>query len=523
MKKIIVLVAVLFIAIVTMAYLYFSGLNFEQKSNEHSLYVAASLSPLILSFENDQSIIDILQGQDLLEEIIGEKHFKQIKSLKDHLLNTVDLGSYFAKQTVYISIVPAADKGFDFLYSTQINPTTTAAQLVQSLKANKIQIDQRKQTIQLSDSTVFYFNTTENLVVFSTSQKLVNNAVKVKINKENSFASFIKANSRITKNSLAGLYLNFQDLPKLLKHTMPGKLTGELSALNNENAYAALVYNYSKDKVLLTGVTQINKANSYYKLFTGTRSQKITITNVLPENTANYIAYTIDKYSDYRIKLKVWQKSLKEDYITDALIKNTNNNFRIDLEQLFPKYFKDQLITFQLSNGDKFGAINLSNGDKLEQLLLDISSTYSDDIKVFLVNDALYSFFGEPFRKFKKPYFTIVDNYLMVSNSANGLQAYLENYRAGRLLINTKNFTNTQNQLPAAANVDVYVNLANSEDIAHKNIYLPFFRHLYSNKGLKSYGSISYQLSSDNGKFLTNFLVTKKLVDSNHHSLTILP
>lgn len=523
MKKIIVLIAVLFIAIVTMAYLYFTGINFEQKSNDHSLYVAASTSPLIFSFENDASILDILQGQDLLEEVIGEQKFEQIKSLKKNLLDQTSLNKYFSKQNVYISVIPGENKSFDFLYSTQLNAGTSVEQLLQTLKLSNIKVDQQKLTIELPDSTVFYLGTNNNLVVFSTVSKLVTDAVKTKIDKENNFAAFIKTNSRINKNSLAEVYVNFDKLPALLKLTMPGNLTGELSSINKQNGYAALVYNFSKEKVLLTGITQINDQNNYFKLFTGTKPQKITINNILPENTANYTVYTIEAYSPFRDKLKNWFKYQKADKIVETLIKNTNSKYRVDLEQLFPKYFKDQLITFQLSNGEKLGAINLSNGDKLEQLLLDLSTSYNEDIKLLQVNDVLFSFYGEPFKKFKAPFYTILDNYLIFSNSASGLQSYLESYRSGKLLINTKNYGSALNQLPGSANIDFYVDFANSAQIAHKNIYLPFYRHLYSDKGLKSYSSASYQLSSDNGKFLTNFLLTKKLIYVNSDSLSILP
>ncbi|MGY4384464.1 hypothetical protein ACVWYN_001490 [Pedobacter sp. UYP24] len=525
MKRIVIIIAVLFIAIVTMAYLYFGGLITEQKNNDHSLQAITGITPLIFSFENDESILDILSGQDLLQQIIGPQKFTQLHSLANHLLKIPAVGPFFSKQNVYIGICAGKEKNLDFLYTTQISNKYNFQQLVQRLKSAKVKISLTSKNpvkIELSDSSVFYVGNKDNLLLLSSSAELVTLALKKENEKDNKFADFIKTNSRITKNSLAEVYVNFEKLSDILENTMPGSLNGELSLLNKQPAYAALVYNYSKDKILLTGTTTVDSKDTYYNLFLSSKPNKTTINSIVPDITANYSTYFISNYQTYHTGLKNWFRIKKEEKSIDAAIKTMSNVYHIDMQQLLPKYFKDQMITFQLSNGEKLGAINLSNGDKLAQLLIDLSSPYNEDIKLLNVNDLLYSFFGEAFKKFKRPYYTIVDNYLIFSNSASGLSAYLESYRSGKLLINNNNYTNTINQLPSSASINFYIDLENSTRIIQKNIYLPFFRHIYSEDGLKSYSSIVYQLSSDNGKFLSNFLMTKKLTRQAPDSLIIL-
>ncbi|MHA4894895.1 hypothetical protein ACXZ1K_09095 [Pedobacter sp. PWIIR3] len=526
MKRIVIIIAVLLIAIVTMAYLYFTGLKTEQKNNDHSLYAVAGNASLIFSFENDASILDILSGQDLLQEITGSEKFAQLKSLKNNLISIPALANFFSRQNVYIGLYPGKEKNLELLYSTQINSEHTFQQLLQVVRSAKINVTENAKNpvrIELSDSAVFYLANKDNLILLSTVPELVNNALKAGIDKENRFAEFIKANSRITKNSLAEVYVNFLKLPDILKVTTPGTLSGELSPLNNQAAYGALIYNFSKDKILLTGTTVVNDPASYYNLFLNSKPNKITINNILPEQTANYTTYFIENYQTYNKGLKNWFKAKKEDKVVDAGLRAISSTYHIDVEQLIPKYFKDQMITFQLSNGEKIGAINLSNGDKLEQLLIDLSNPFDEDIKLLKANNLLYGFFGDAFKKFKTPYYTILDNYLIFSNSAPALKMYLVNYRSNHLLINKLNYSNALNQLPGSATINFYIDLENSSDIIQQNIYLPFFRHIYSDDGLKSYSSIAYQLSSDNGKFLSNFLMTKKLDSHSPDSSAILP
>ena len=178
--------------------------------------------------------------------------------------------------------------------------------------------------------------------------------------------------------------------------------------------------------------------------------------------------------------------------------------------EAFPKYFKDQLVTFQLNSTEKIGAINLTNGDKLMQLLIDLSSDYNDEIKVLKEADLLYAYFGQPFEGFKRPFYVILDNYLVFANHAATLQAFLNSYKNNELLINSANYINAGNQLPGNSSISFYIDHANSAEIFRKNLYPSFYKHLQSEKGLKNYDSFTYQLSGDNGKFQTNILINKQ-------------
>ncbi|WP_214228156.1 hypothetical protein [Pedobacter sp. B4-66] len=523
MKKILVIVIALFTAIITLAYMYFSGLNTQRENNDSSLYAATVNSGVIFSFQNDKSIFDILKGQNILQEVIGERNYSQLQSIKDYILSAPDLNRIIGKQNIYISLIPGKDKQIDLLYSTQINSEASKNQLINALASAKLQLDssQKITTITLPDSAVFYLAIKGNLLLLSSAIKPVSNVLSASINDNNKFVQYIKSTSRLTKNSLAEIYINFKDLPLLLKATMPGKLNGELSVLDNRNTFASLIYNFSKEKVLLTGSTQDNELNDYYQLFSTSNAQKTTATNILPENTANYTVFAIENYATWKKNLDAWFTEKKELNATSNILKNITLNYHIDPNQIFPKYFKDQLITFQLNTAEKIGAINLSNGEKVEQLLLDLSSDYGDGIKIFKESDLLYSYFGEPFKKFKRPYYIIIDNYMIFANNVSTLQSFLNSYKNNRLLINKESYVSSVNQLPNTSNITFFIDLDNSSEIFLKNIYLPYYKHITTEKGLRNYQSFTYQLSGDNGKFQTNVLMNRKQQPLNQDSLKL--
>jgi hypothetical protein len=278
---------------------------------------------------------------------------------------------------------------------------------------------------------------------------------------------------------------------------------------NNQNVYTSLSYNFSKEKLLFNGSTTVNDPDSYYNLFSSIKPKKITIDNVLPVNTATYTIYTIDNYNSWRVGLKNWLAK-QEDNNLNQFTENVRSKYRLNPEDAFPRYTKDQFVTFQLKTSEKLGAINLLNGDKLSQQLLDLSETYNSDIKLFKESDILYYYFGEPFRKFKRPYYTIVDNYIIFSNNANALQDFLDNYRSNRLLINSSAYISMNNQLSATSTLMFYINNEQFTDIARHNLQLPYYKHYRSESGLRIFETFNYQLSGDNGKFQTNLLLNTK-------------
>ena len=107
--------------------------------------------------------------------------------------------------------------------------------------------------------------------------------------------------------------------------------------------------------------------------------------------------------------------------------------------------------------------------------------------KIFKSAGILYNFFGEPFKKFTRPYYTIIDNYLIVANNASTVQSFLNDYKNNRLLLQNQAYLDALNQISTTANVSFYINTKNSGDIFRNNILLPYYKHLRADSGLKKF------------------------------------
>jgi len=293
-----------------------------------------------------------------------------------------------------------------------------------------------------------------------------------------------------------------------------------LSVFNKQNGYATLNYNFSKEKILFNGNAELLDADNYFKLFENTAPQNISITNLLPNKTAGYVLYATDNYQSWLTKLKALQKRRNETAKVDGLIRKIRADYGTDLDKVFPVYTKNQFISFQLATGEKLGAIALSNGEKVKQMFLDLSADYNEHIKIFKIPNILNGYFGDAFKKFERPYYTIIDNYLVFSNYASTLESFLNDYQSSRLLIDTPEYQDALNQLSSTSNIGFYFGLKNSRDLIRQNVRLQYYKHMVADSGLKTFDTFYFQMSADKNKFITNLLVNKYLKSEVPDSLS---
>jgi len=526
MKKIYFTLIFLLLAMSGMAYLYFSRLNRENTYNEIGLYAATAHSGLVFCIHNDRSIFEILKGQDLFQHLLGDAKFNKISLLKDKIISSPAINNLIANRNIFIAFSGGKDREINYLISSQLNDEQDKQALVDALQTAGIKASGTRgvMTLPLNDSTTFYLGIEKNLVLLSDKAELVNAGLALNPSQvPHDFVDYIRQNNTLSKNSVGNLFIDFNKIPALLKAILPGNLNGNLALFNRQNSFASLSYNFSRERLFFSGNTKVNAAGSYLNLFTHTASLKNSIDNLLPDNTSNFRLYAIPHYKQWRGTLITWFTSRKEDAKVKQNIADTKQEYRLNAEGIFPVYFKDQLITFETSSSENLGAINLSNGDKVKQLLLDISEDYDQDIKAFKVPELLYSYFGEPLKKFSKPYYVIIDNYMVFANQPGALHNFLNNYRANRLLINTPDYVNLFAQISNSADITFYVNQKNSAPLLRRNIYLPYYKHYLSEKGLGKFSSLIYQLNADKGSFQTNFLInTLPVMQSETPADTIL-
>ena len=134
-----------------------------------------------------------------------------------------------------------------------------------------------------------------------------------------------------------------------------------------------------------------------------------------------------------------------------------------------------------------------------------LSLEYSENIRKLNYPGLLYYYFGDPFKQFNKPYFTIIDNQMIVSNSARSLQRYISRYSRNLLYTNDQ-FENFDRLVADHSNISIFIHIKNSRSNITSNLKRAYAANFRSEEyGLKKFYGLSYQWTSEGEHFFTNF------------------
>jgi hypothetical protein len=509
MKRVYIAIGFLLALLGGMAYLYFSNLNTSKANPDLSLKIAAQNSGLIFSFQNNRSVVDILKGENLFNHLIGTEKAGLITALNSRVLSAKVLTNLIEDQNVYIGIIPGELKNVDLLFTVQLNDQGNSGILLRTLQKSGIKVLPLNgiYEIKLSEGFVLYLAFKKQIVALSTRENIVRSAFRNVDSKEDKFLEFIEKNDRLTKNSLANLYINYQQVPALLAAITPLERSDAPWLFNCESSFGHLSYNFSEEKILFTGETRIDDGQNYLKLFQTLNAEKIQVDKILPANTSNYAMFCTGNYLRWQKNLNNWFVKTSQYKDIQSRKSQINSKYHLNLDGVIPPNLGTQFVSFQLGNGQRLAAITLTNGDKLSQLLLDLSDVYGGEIRLLKEPDIMYCYFGEALKRFKHPYYAIKNNTLFLANSPTTLASFLKMYEGDNLLINDEAYTKIFEQLSNSSNVQFYFNKAKSGDLMAKNLYPSYYNHLRDPQGLKNFDTFIYQLTGDQDSFQTSIFL----------------
>lgn len=528
MKKIIGITTALVLAVISLAYLYFSNLNVKSRNNDLVLSEIPANAAVIFQYMNDKSLYEIFTDYTVFDTIIGTKNKQELAWLKEILHSKKDLIENTSGQRIFLSFHPSKTDSIHFLWSIQLKQNLSINELKNTFSepADK-RITIRRQSadaiLELNFPELtrpFYLCIDKGILRGSFSIKLLNQSIDGKSTKINK--AFIReVNSGLNKdaNALAQLFINYNK-PGFLNPFFRRKLSDNIELFESFSGYSNLVMNYKSDVMMFNGISRIfSQKNSYIPIFLNQKPVKNTIKLVMPYNTASSISYGISNYTKYKQDLDQLFEARTELDTLNKQIKIITSETGINPDRDMVKLWAKEMSTLHLSTSESLAIIKVSDGSKLQFFLEPLSSFYSPTVRRMNYSNLFYFYFGDPMKRYSKPFFTITDNLLILSNSPSTIQRYLNNYNSGRFLNKTKAYTKFDQLVADQSNVSFLIYLDNAEFFLRNNLKSNYSGNFKSkNHGLKNLYGISYQLISNNEYFFTNFYTGYKNINTTSES-----
>ncbi|WP_442794728.1 hypothetical protein [Pelobium manganitolerans] len=505
------------IGIIAVTWLYFKKLNASTLSSEQIFKVLPADASIVFEYKNEAYFYDIFKDFTLFSDVLGKENLSNLSALKQVFVDDQNTEGIFNQSDIFFSVHPTKASEAALLVVAPLNLESHNSEELLVVLKKKYQLrqnpDAKNAIYQLAFSNKTYFNffIHNNLLVGSFDENLTKKSL-AQANSNNDKATFnADFNTQRNKNSVANLYVNFVNLRNFANHFSSRKNPYETYFLKSIDATASLNINYQKNALMFSGITSPNlNAKTYFNLFLNQKPGATTLAKHLPYDAANYALYYVSDYGSFKNDLQNLLASRKEDKDLKAQIQRISTNHAINLDKEVTAIWGKEFGVFQLASGDNIGIVKSTNMNRLSFVLSTISTEAGGDIRHFDDSFMMYNYFGDPFKQFRRPYYTTIENHLVVANSSNALRRFVENYRAQKLLGLTDKNIDFQQYLSNQGNIFYFIHNSNSKAIIRSFLSKSSYKSFRSDnfKWNEIYG-LAIQFSADKDRFFTNFYMNE--------------
>lgn len=281
------------------------------------------------------------------------------------------------------------------------------------------------------------------------------------------------------------------------------------------------------DMVRMHGYTNLNDSTaSYLSAMLQSGTGGLDITEVAPQRTAFYMGMG---FKDFLSFFNNFEELLKQDVADyeeyQENIRKVEKFLDINLKEDFMSWIDDEVAFVQtqpgsLGKGNEFAVILKGKGEDIakEKLaFLEEQIKKKTPVKFKKISYQGYpigflsvkGFFrmmlGKFFAGLEKPYYTIIDKYVIFSNHPQTIKSIIDDYKSGETLANLGEFKQLKKEFSSNSNLFLYMQTG----ILHQNLEEFVDRQTWSElKDNKQYvtcfSHVGFQLSEDDGMMSTN-------------------
>jgi len=523
MKKQIITTILLLIATAAITVVYFKNLNPPGSNTSRVMAAIPDDAAVIFQFTNEKSFYDIFNENTLLESVTGKDQITDIDTVRNVLLGNPLIAKYFNGQSLFISLHPLKDKGVDLLLTLSAGKgfddiliDQIAAKKNSGLIINPLHIEGAKgYSIYFNSIKKRFYVVDKGEDVFSGSfsQELAEQSAQLKFKGDKH--DFVLLSEQQNANSLANLYVNYGQLTPLFSKLFVNN-TDIFRSFKLLSAKAVLSMNYKSDAFMFSGISTLQKgAFTYLDIFGDQQPVENHLKDIFPATTAystnlsvsDPLKFGADLYQ-YHVKAGIQKEQ-------DSLFKKIKAEAGINLRTEFNNLLGNEFAIVTTRYEEKYAIISVKDGSKLLPFMLNISTMTTDNIGQFNYSKLPFFLLGDAFGVLKKPYFMIVDNYLILATSQKELTSYSDTYLNRKFLSKTDAYNQFYDLLSERSNVAFFINFKNSQSILKRDMNPDVYHSFESNNpGWKNFYGASYQLSSEDKNFYTNFCMRLNNVDT---------
>lgn len=426
-----------------------------------------------------------IAGTQLWKTLAEDEDWKaygtQLDEIEQKLSSFGQVLDLLDQRTIYVSGHLYHRDSYDYLFVLDMNGLAAIRTWLKS-SGNLTKRTFKGTTIfeQLDPASkeTLFFSFIDNFFVGSYTHALVEKSIMEyeEAHLARSF-DFIEVKKETIGEGVARLFLNYATLYPYLEQTIGGEYT-QVIRENLPLFHSGFFFDVDESTLLLQGYSNYNDSlSTYLKLFKDAGMGSLKIAEVLPTETAIYLSLGFDSFQSFYGAL---DDQLKQDPLYaeeyELYTKRTEKFLNIDIEEDFVSWIDDEVAVAQIAK-DKEADLALilkakSKGKASEKMtFLSKQIKKRTPVKFKQIEYKGYSinfmsvkgFFnlvlGQLFSYFDRPYYAIIDEYVVFSNKPSTLKVIIDSYASKSTLANSISYKGFIKQLKEQHSALIYLQL----------------------------------------------------------------
>ncbi|MBC7912934.1 MAG: hypothetical protein H7Y07_02325 [Pyrinomonadaceae bacterium] len=516
MRKIIIICSVLLIAILALAGKYFTHLAGKDSNINKALIFIPSDAAIVLSFNNNDSFYEILKGYELFDVILGPQGRSELTEIQK-FISQAPLKELALDKKVFITFHPLADS-MEMLFIMNLDAENSVSHLQETLSGltDITPFNTEGNIYQSGKVNPIYFHMEQGVAIASFSLQLLKNCISSKkpgLNK--AFMEEINTASSRSQSSPVNLFIDHTSLSPFLLNYLNSQSQDYKPLLKKLKGKSSLSMNFKSDAIMFSGISTTDTLKAqFFNTFLHQRPAVNHIKNILPQNTSNFLAFSLSDVKLFQNDLQVYLKNIGQLKSLKQQLSVIQSNTGINLDRDLKPLWGNEFVAVSNLYGEKYAIMKLVNGRNVNFTLQLISEPINEYVSKLMYSNIFQYYFGDPLKSFVKPYFAVADNYLIIANTPRLIQNVLSDYENERFLSGTEGFKEYDKLVANQSNILYFVHNRNSKTIIRSSLQKKY-SSLFSdeNSSLKNFYGLSYQWSGDGDHFFSNLYLSYPSTD----------
>ena len=471
-----------------------------EEDNIKSIYLVPKDAVFVIDTERPIDTWDEINASDIWKHFQTNKYFsnltKSLNGLNKTFQDQKDIIDFIGERNLLISAHVYKPKKYDLLYVVDLQKISKLSFLkrtITKLAGNNFKITKRiykeHEIIELYDKQnreTLHISFIKNQLIASFTHILIENAINEYQNPIiGRDINFIEIKKETDNDGFFNIYLQHKYLADYLACYTNSTNLKEIKNSKDALFYSGFDVSLIEGTIIQAiGYTNVNTSSqTYLRAIQKSGKAKRTIAKITPKNTSLYLSFTFDSFEEFHQNLEELQQENPADFKNyNDQVSMIEDKLEISISDNVYSWIGNEiaLIHFntELSKNKKdIAAIIKANDidDAKENLQIILSKIKENTpLKFKQINYRGYpiNFFdlkgffkmlaGNMFAKMEKPYFTIIDDFIVFSTSPNTIKEIINNHLIGYTLNDSEKFTDFNYQFEKKSSVFGYVNTPNS-------------------------------------------------------------